>query len=242
MLGQLNYFLTVRHFGNFLIFIVVQSTQLTSIVIILFLSLSISLLIYRAYKPFYFNNELYKYSAKWKKPVTKAAFCMILLWHGTNRHIYRHCCWSFSFNIMATWCEELTHWKKTLMLGKTEGKRRRGWQRMRWLGSITNSMDMNWSKLQETVKDREAGRAAVPGITELDRTQWLRKDSSRDKSWLGLPGAVRVGGTVGKWQLRDVRFLFEMMKCSKIDCGRGYTTLWIYKSHWTVHFKWVNYS
>ena len=61
--------------------------------------------------------------------------------------------------------------KKTLMLGKIEGKRRRGWQRMRWLGSITNSMDMNWSKLQEIVKDREAWHAAVRGITELDRTQ-----------------------------------------------------------------------
>ena len=57
------------------------------------------------------------------------------------------------------------------MLGKIEGKRRRGWQRMRWLGSITNSMDMNWSKLQEIVKDREAWHAAVRGITELDRTQ-----------------------------------------------------------------------
>ena len=46
--------------------------------------------------------------------------------------------------------------EKTLILGKTEGKRRRGWQRMRWLESITDSMDMNLSKLQETVKGREA--------------------------------------------------------------------------------------
>ena len=47
--------------------------------------------------------------------------------------------------------------EKTLMLGKTEGKRRRGWQRMRWLNSITDSVNMNVSKLWETVKDREAG-------------------------------------------------------------------------------------
>ena len=51
--------------------------------------------------------------------------------------------------------------EKTLMLGKTEGKRRRGRQRMRWLDSITDSMDMNLCKHQETVKDREAWHATV---------------------------------------------------------------------------------
>ena len=87
-------------------------------------------------------------------------------WRKSTQTIqWKDWCWSWSSSTLATWCKEMTL-EMTLILGKIKGRRRSGWQRMRWLDGITDSMHMSMSELQDMVEDREAWCASVHGVTK----------------------------------------------------------------------------
>ena len=90
-------------------------------------------------------------------------------------------CWSWNSTTLATSCEVLTHWKR-LMLGGFRGRRRRVWQRMRWMDGITDAMDMSLCELQELVIDREAWRAGIHGVTK----SWTQLSNWTELSWSNI--------------------------------------------------------
>ena len=131
-----------------------------------------------------------------------------------------HCKWCCS--IMEVGTDNSLGKILTLMLGKTEGKKRREWQRMRWLDSITHSMDMNLSKLWETVRDREAWYAAVHGVA-MCRT-WLRDWITRTLSQGRLEGKDTAGMSFHKTHINATRSTANSFEKSQ-------NTIWVFSLH-----------
>ena len=135
------------------------------------------------------------------------------------------------FVVLATWCKQPTDsLEKTLMLGKTEGRRRRGWQRMRRLDGVTDTTDMSLSKFQEIVKGRAAWRAVVHGVAK----SWARLSDELKHRW-------------PKTEIKSCSFRVWLPRNERLDGGRPwYSGFWwnitIHTSIFSKKSNWYSWS
>ena len=93
--------------------------------------------------------------------------CTTFMYNLTLNIYWKDWSWSWGANNLVTWCKELTHWKRPQGWEKTESRRRREWQRIRWLDGITDSVHRSLSKHWDIVKDREAWCTALHGLQRV---------------------------------------------------------------------------